>query len=138
MNAPMPRQSIFPGAAGPLHQAPISTSHLQSLHTCLEQLHQTVQVLSHTNSFLDEATSDIPRLHTALTSKRHYDVVTEAQVNEAKKQIEDEIRPHLNELMRRGEEGVEKEEANARRARNKVRGHCYCERDRSRRCHQLI
>ena len=92
----------------------------------------------HTNSFLDEATSDIPRLHTALTSKRHYDVVTEAQVNEAKKQIEDEIRPHLNELMRRGEEGVEKEEANARRARNKVRGHCYCERDRSRHCHQLI
>lgn len=124
MNAPMPRQSIFPGsasaAASQFSTGPISTSHLASLQSALHSLHHTVDVLSHTNQLLGSSVADVPRLATVLTSKRHFDVVTETKVAEAKKQLEDEVRPHLKELIQRGEEGVEREEAAARRARNKV------------------
>ncbi|CAO1619785.1 unnamed protein product [Parajaminaea phylloscopi] len=128
-----PRQSIFPGmASGPgsaSHDYPgygdassssASTQHLASLQASLSSLTQTVEVLQHTNSLLSDAVADVPRLSTALTSKRHFDVVSDGTVQEAKKQIEDEIRPLLKELIAKGEEGLAREEANARRNRNKV------------------
>lgn len=121
MHAPMPRQSIFPGSTSSVLPDAISTSHLTSLQTCLDSLDHTVTVLSHTNGILSESVSDVPRLNTVLTSKRHFDVVSQSQVVEAKKQLEDEVRPHMKELLRRGEEEVERENASARRAKNKVR-----------------
>lgn len=42
---------------------------------------------------------------------------------QAKKQLEEEVRPHINELIRRAEEMVGAEEAAAKRARNKVSVH---------------
>lgn len=122
MNAPMPRQSLFPGAAAAsrLPQEAVSTSHLSYLNSSLQSLQSTVDVLSHTNNLLSDYVQDVPRLITALSSKRHYDVVTESKVNEARKQLQDEVAPHLAELIRLSEQGVVQEEADARRARNKV------------------
>lgn len=120
MNAPPPRQSLFPGAAPNFSQGPISTSHLSSLSTSLQSLRQSVDVLHHTNGLLQRSVADVPRLTTVLTAKRHYDVVTEGKVMQAKKQLEEEVRPHINELIRRAEEMVGAEEAAAKRARNKV------------------
>lgn len=97
-----------------------SSTHLASLRSSLSSLSQTVEILSHTNSLLLASVSDVARLSTVLTSKRHFDVVTEGTVQEAKRQIEDEIRPLLKELISRGEEGVSREEVNSRRCRNKV------------------
>lgn len=98
-----------------------SNAHLSSLQTCLSSLSQTCTILSHTNDLLAQSNTDVSRLNVSLTSKRHFDVVTENTVDVAKKQIEDEIRPLLKELIARGEESVGREEQNARRARNKVR-----------------
>lgn len=120
MNAPMPRQSIFPGSTTATTSAASSTSHLTHLQNCLESLDHTTNVLAHTNGILSDSVSDVPRLTTVLQSRRHFDVVTESQVLEAKKQLEDEVRPHLKELLKRGEEEVERETANARRLKNKV------------------
>lgn len=120
MNAPMPRQSIFPGSTTSINNAASSTSHLTQLQNCLESLDHTTNVLAHTNGILSDSVSDVPRLNTVLQSRRHFDVVTESQVLEAKKQLEDEVRPHLKELLKRGEEEVERETANAKRVKNKV------------------
>ncbi|CAO1620296.1 unnamed protein product [Sympodiomycopsis kandeliae] len=121
MNAPMPRQSIFPGSGGPqFTSGPISTSHLTSLQASIQSLEHSVNVLGHTNAMLSESVADVPRLNTVLMSKRHFDVVSASQVSEAKKQLEDEVRPHLKELLKRGEQEVERESALARRSKNKV------------------
>lgn len=120
----VPRQSLYPGMASTSSHYgddASSSTHLASLQSALSSLSQTVQIFSHTNSLLAASVADVPRLSTALTSKRHFDVVTEGTVLDAKRQMEDEIRPLLKELIARGEDGVAREEANARRARNKVR-----------------
>lgn len=126
----MPRASLYPGMAHatPYDQYPgsgpssssssSSTAHL--LSSSLSSLSQTVSILQHTNSLLSHCVSDVPRLTLAMTSRRHFDVVTEGTVQEAKRRIEDEMRPLLRELIQRGEEGVGREEMGARRVRNKV------------------
>lgn len=120
----MPRASLYPGMAAQGYDQPqphpsgSSTPHL--LSSSLSSLSQSVSILQHTNSLLSHCVSDVPRLCLALTSRRHFDVVTEGTVQEAKRRIEDEMRPLLRELIQRGEEGVGREEMAARRARNKV------------------
>lgn len=69
---------------------------------------------------LSEATADFPRLARVLSSRRHFDLVSEADVRHARTQLSLEIGPQLRELIPLAEQAVEREEKVMKQLKNKV------------------
>ncbi|KAK0526571.1 hypothetical protein OC834_004758 [Tilletia horrida] len=93
---------------------------LASLQACTLSLEGANQTLAHSVDTLREATADFPRLSIALANKKHFDLVAEQEIVQAKEHLAAEIAPQLHELILRAETAVEKVERRARAAKNRA------------------
>ena len=55
-----------------------------------------------------------------LSSQRHFDLVSESEVRNAREQFAAEIAPHLRELIAKAEDSIARDERQARTLRNKA------------------
>lgn len=66
-------------------------------------------------------TGDMQRLSRALRSKKHFDLVSEADVRSVRDHLAAEIAPQLKELIVRAEEALQRDERRAKTLKAKVR-----------------
>ncbi|WFD45838.1 DASH complex subunit spc19 [Malassezia furfur] len=108
-----PRQSLYGNPAASVHQ-------LNSIHACIESVRASCDIVAETNQILAHHTGDFDRLRTAMASQRHFDLVSERDVRQARDHVAAEIAPLLRELIVRAEDALTNDERHARTLRNQA------------------
>ncbi|GAA6027649.1 hypothetical protein JCM8097_007964 [Rhodosporidiobolus ruineniae] len=93
------RQSLYPAPAAP--------SHWSALSSCSAALANSCANVQSAVEILDQGTRDLPRLASIVQSRRMFDLVTEPDVVSAQRALANEMRPQIEELVRRAEGGLE-------------------------------
>ncbi|KAK0563125.1 hypothetical protein OC844_002352 [Tilletia horrida] len=125
VSAPAPGLGASSSSSSSSSSAPVFfnqsiNNQLASLQACTLSLEGANQTLAHSVDTLREATADFPRLSIALANKKHFDLVAEQEIVQAKEHLAAEIAPQLHELILRAETAVEKVERRARAAKNRA------------------
>ncbi len=68
---------------------------------------------------LEFAIQDHPRLMTVLKSQRHFDLVSNRDIDTARDHVASEVRPHIEELCRRANGEIQRQDRRAVALRNK-------------------
>jgi DASH complex subunit SPC19 len=72
------------------------------------------------NDHLTEQTSDFARFSHVLSSKKHFDLVSEKEIQVAKAHLSAEIAPQLKQLIMKAEEALQREERRSKSMKVKV------------------
>lgn len=62
------------------------------------------------NDTLEFAIQDHPRLMTVLKSRRHFDLVSQRDIEQAREHVAAEVRPHIDELVRRAASDIARQD----------------------------
>ncbi|CEH12678.1 DASH complex subunit Spc19 [Ceraceosorus bombacis] len=117
-----PRASFYPQAG---HLAPaasvntVPSASLSSLASCVSSVELSCATLESSVSMLAASTADFDRLSKVLASKRHFDLVSEADIRSARNHLSAEIAPQLRELIPMAEQAVQREERIVKALRTK-------------------
>ncbi|GAA5830755.1 hypothetical protein JCM11251_001063 [Rhodosporidiobolus azoricus] len=93
------RQSLYPTPAPPSHWSALSSCSA-ALATSLGNVQSAVEIL-------DQGTRDLPRLAGIVQSRRMFDLVAEPEILSAQRALANEMRPQIEELISRAEDGLE-------------------------------
>ncbi|CBQ73782.1 related to DASH complex subunit spc19 (Outer kinetochore protein spc19) [Sporisorium reilianum SRZ2] len=133
----MPRQSSFPQhqmmqqqqqqgqfdapyLAQQQQHMPQPSQHLiSSLQHCVSSTASCVQTMKEAIDTLEFAIQDHPRLMTVLKSRRHFDLVSQHDIEHAREHVASEVRPHIEELCRRASAEIARQDRRAVALRNK-------------------
>lgn len=132
----MPRQSSFaqhqmmqqqPGQQGqfdaqfqqPQHLVQPSQHLISSLQHCVTSTASCVQTMKEAIDTLEFAIQDHPRLMTVLKSQRHFDLVSQRDIEAARQHVASEVRPHVDELCRRATAEIQRQDRRAVALKNK-------------------
>lgn len=99
------------------HDVPLPLLPASSKLTCTP-----IYQLESINDHLGEQTSDSTRFSRVLASKKHFDLVSEKEIQAAKAQLNAEIAPQLKHLIMRAEEALQRDERRSKMLKAKVRG----------------
>ncbi|KAL1301608.1 hypothetical protein AAFC00_005837 [Neodothiora populina] len=72
-----------------------------ALEGCVASLRSSMQLLDSSINILDSAVSDYPRLARVLQSTRHYELVSESDLDTAQSALCSEIQPEVDNLLNR-------------------------------------
>jgi hypothetical protein len=133
------RQSIYPSAGTAVSA---SSNHvLNYLSSCISSVDLTCRTVSSShcagkyaelttycpslqlesiNNHLQEQTIDFKRFSNVLASKKHFDLVSEKEIKEAKAHLSAEITPQLEQLLSKAKEALEREEGKAKALKTTV------------------
>lgn len=106
MTSHVPRQSVY-------FSANASQNQLNSIHASLQRTQLARETLAETNAQLAHYTGDFDRIHTVLSNKRHFHLVSERSLRHDREQTVAEVLPMLRELLSRAEAVQEKDRKRA-------------------------
>ncbi|WFC98414.1 hypothetical protein MYAM1_001141 [Malassezia yamatoensis] len=109
----MPRQSLAFNAGSHNQQ-------LNSILACTQRIRSSCDTVAETNRTIEHYAGDSPRLSTVMNNKRHFGLVSESDVRQARRYVAAEIAPLLRELIVRAEDALSKEERYARTLRTQA------------------
>ncbi|KAH0008583.1 DASH complex, subunit Spc19, partial [Aureobasidium melanogenum] len=72
-----------------------------TLESCVSSLRSSMQLLDSSISILDSGTSDFPRLAKVLQATRHFELVSEPELQNAQSSLLSEIQPEVESLLDR-------------------------------------
>ncbi|TKY85319.1 hypothetical protein EX895_005481 [Sporisorium graminicola] len=99
---------------------PQPSQHLiSSLQHCVSSTASCVQTMKEANDTLEFAIQDHPRLMTVLKSRRHFDLVSQRDIEIAREHVASEVRPHIEELCRRASSQIARLDRRAVSLKNK-------------------
>ncbi|KAL6712513.1 DASH complex subunit spc19 [Coniothyrium glycines] len=78
------------------------------LEGCVSNLRQSMQLLDNSISILDEGVNDLPRLSKVLQTTRHFELISESDLQTAQSALLSEIRPEVDNLLKRVENYLDK------------------------------
>ena len=121
-----PRSTSFSagghGGSGSSYNSYINATQLDNISRSIHSVSLSCAHLEDTNAFLSQMSTPYARLSTVLNNKRHFDLVSETEILNAREHLSAEIQPQLTELMDKAKESLEREERDMKTLRNKVRG----------------
>lgn len=82
--------------------------YLYNLENCVSSLNACNYRMDLLLATLDTGIHDFPRIQSVLMNQRHFEVILEADVEEAQHALEQDIYPELLELLQRAEAGIAK------------------------------
>ncbi|BFZ53175.1 DASH complex subunit spc19 [Savitreella phatthalungensis] len=77
-----------------------------SLSGCVQSLSASCQILNSSLATLNQGISDFPRLCQVLQNTRHFELIPEAEVLDAQRDLQDEIGPQREELVNRANKAL--------------------------------
>ncbi len=98
----------------------VNGAQLTSISSCINAIAYACDHLEETNRYVHSMVAPQQRLLPALRNKRHFDLVSEAEIRKARDHLSAEIRPQLDELIDKAREALEREERKMKTLRNKV------------------
>lgn len=78
------------------------------LEGCVASLRNSMQLLDSSITILDEGVSDLPRLGKVLQTTRHFELISESDLQTAQSALLSEIRPEVDNLLKRVENYLDK------------------------------
>ncbi|KAF1947191.1 mitotic spindle biogenesis protein-like protein Spc19 [Clathrospora elynae] len=75
---------------------------------CVASLRNSMQLLDSSINILDEGVSDFPRLAKVLQTTRHFELISESDLQIAQSALLSEIRPEVDSLLKRVENHLDK------------------------------
>ncbi|KAF2150437.1 DASH complex, subunit Spc19 [Myriangium duriaei CBS 260.36] len=72
-----------------------------TLESCVASLRSSMQLLESSINILETGVSDLPRLSTVLQTTRHFELVSEADLQSAQSSLTAEIAPEVSSLLAR-------------------------------------
>ncbi|KAF1838541.1 DASH complex, subunit Spc19 [Decorospora gaudefroyi] len=78
------------------------------LEGCVGSLRNSMQLLDSSINILDEGVSDFPRLAKVLQTTRHFELISESDLQTAQSALLSEIRPEVDNLLKRVENYLDK------------------------------
>ncbi|KAJ1026236.1 hypothetical protein NDA18_003893 [Ustilago nuda] len=107
-------------AAAQMHMPPQPSQHLiSSLQHCVSSAASCVQTMKEAIDTLEFAIQDHPRLMTVLKSQRHFDLVSQRDIESAREHVATEVRPYVEELCRRATAEIQRQDRRAVALKNK-------------------
>ncbi|KAH6619976.1 DASH complex subunit Spc19 [Boeremia exigua] len=79
-----------------------------ALEGCVASLRASMQNLDSTINILDDGVSDMPRLAKVLQTTRHFELISESDLQTAQGALLSEIRPEVDNLLKRVENYLDK------------------------------
>ncbi|KAF9735657.1 hypothetical protein PMIN02_009390 [Paraphaeosphaeria minitans] len=79
-----------------------------ALEGCVGSLRSSMQLLDSSINILDEATNDFPRLEKVLQTTRHFELISEPDLQSAQSALLSEIRPEIESLLTRVQNYLDK------------------------------
>ncbi|KAJ4333806.1 DASH complex subunit spc19 [Ascochyta clinopodiicola] len=79
-----------------------------ALEGCVASLRGSMQNLDSTINILDDGVSDMPRLAKVLQTTRHFELISETDLQTAQSALLSEIRPEVDNLLKRVENYLDK------------------------------
>ncbi|RLV88622.1 DASH complex subunit SPC19 [Meyerozyma sp. JA9] len=73
--------------------------HYNSLDSCVSSLSASVELLDDALSALDDATHDVPRIKTVMTTNKVFGLVPSVDLENAKRDIHTEIKPRVQAMV---------------------------------------
>ncbi|PWZ00325.1 hypothetical protein BCV70DRAFT_200486 [Testicularia cyperi] len=124
----MPRQSSFPQPQAmqfdqfhqQQHMHQPSPHLISSLQQCVSSTANCVETMKESIEAFEFVLQDHPRLITVLKCQKHFDLVSERDIDSARSHISGEVLPHLNELLQRASVEMERQERRAVALKNKA------------------
>ncbi|KAF2131878.1 mitotic spindle biogenesis protein-like protein Spc19 [Dothidotthia symphoricarpi CBS 119687] len=78
------------------------------LEGCVASLRNSMQLLDSSIHILDEGVNDFPRLSKVLQTTRHFELISESDLQTAQSALLSEIRPEVDNLLKRVENHLDK------------------------------
>ncbi|KAF1841336.1 DASH complex, subunit Spc19 [Cucurbitaria berberidis CBS 394.84] len=78
------------------------------LEGCVASLRNSMQLLDSSINILDEGVNDFPRLAKVLQTTRHFELISESDLQTAQSALLSEIRPEVDNLLKRVENYLDK------------------------------
>ncbi|CAO2657731.1 Nn.00g038570.m01.CDS01 [Neocucurbitaria sp. VM-36] len=78
------------------------------LEGCVASLRNSMQLLDSSINILDEGVNDFPRLAKVLQTTRHFELISESDLQTAQSALLSEIRPEVDTLLKRVENYLDK------------------------------
>ncbi|CAI9627200.1 unnamed protein product [Alternaria alternata] len=79
-----------------------------ALEGCVGSLRSSMQLLDSSINILDQGVSDFPRLAKVLQTTRHFELISESDLQTAQSALLSEIRPEVDNLLKRVENYLDK------------------------------
>ncbi|RMZ72205.1 ATP synthase delta chain mitochondrial precursor [Pyrenophora seminiperda CCB06] len=86
----------------------LGTTMASPLEGCVASLRNSMQLLDSSINILDDGVSDLPRLAKVLQTTRHFELISESDLQTAQAALLSEIRPEVDNLLKRVENYLDK------------------------------